>query len=142
MLHLAIQAACASCRPAVRHLSSTSSCMAGKRWRESQGLGRSGNEYGPLTDNPDWSYADGRPAPPQPNQLRRKEEQRELAERIDILSKEMLQGKVKYQDKLDAKRRHEEMRAERRLKPKGSAWKQEDYVERRRTASSKKMPST
>lgn len=23
----------------------------------SQGLGRSGNEYGPLTDNPDWSYA-------------------------------------------------------------------------------------
>jgi hypothetical protein len=28
-----------------------------------QGLARSGNEYGPLTDLPDWSYVDQRAAP-------------------------------------------------------------------------------
>nr|XP_054763473.1 39S ribosomal protein L52, mitochondrial-like [Lytechinus pictus] len=138
MLQSAIQAAF---RPTVRYLSNSSSCLAGKKWRESQGLGRSGNEYGPLTDNPDWSFADGRPSPPQPHQLRRKEEQRELAEQIDVLSKEILQGKVKYQEKMKGERRKEELRVGMRLKPKGSAWKQEDYVERRRTPSSKKIQS-
>lgn len=67
------------------------------------GLARSGSEYGPLTDLPDWSFAglisflfvflhrfavfnvstllvaDGRPAPPLKGQLRRKEGREVLA---------------------------------------------------------------
>lgn len=131
-----------ACRPATRQLSSSSPYLGGKKWRESQGLPPSGNEYGPLTDLPDWSYADGRPAPPLPSQLKRKEHQRELAEHIDVLAKEMLQAKVKHQEKLEAQRRGEESKAERRLKPKGSAWKREGYVDKRRHDSSSKSSSS
>merc|ERR1711913_143850 len=55
----------------------------GGEWRESQGLGRSGNEGGcPLTDLPDWSYADGRPGIPSFKQIKRMVEQRQYAVEI------------------------------------------------------------
>ena len=37
--------------------------MAGKKFYEVRGLGRSGNEAGALHDLPDWSYTDGTPGP-------------------------------------------------------------------------------
>ncbi|XP_072169602.1 large ribosomal subunit protein mL52-like [Diadema setosum] len=112
--------------PAVRRITSSCVYSAGKTWRERQGLARSGNEYGPLTDRPDWSYADGRPAPPGQGQLERKAEQRQLAERIDVLSKEMINAKKTYKAKLEAERREEEQKMMRRLKPKGSSWRRKD----------------
>jgi len=55
----------------------------GGDWREEQGLARSGNEGGyPLTDNPDWSYADGRPGIPSFKQIKRMIEQRQYAVEI------------------------------------------------------------
>eukprot|EP00026_Physarum_polycephalum_P012881 Phypoly_transcript_13226.p1 GENE.Phypoly_transcript_13226~~Phypoly_transcript_13226.p1 ORF type:complete len:206 (+),score=63.59 Phypoly_transcript_13226:454-1071(+) len=55
-------------RVARRPLGSASSCLsmvtrAGQAWRVSKGVGRSGNEDGPLHDMPDFHFADGRPAP-------------------------------------------------------------------------------
>ncbi|PAA59258.1 hypothetical protein BOX15_Mlig019352g3 [Macrostomum lignano] len=42
----------------------TSSCLANICWyRLRRGLPPNGNERGPLTDLPDWTFADGRPTP-------------------------------------------------------------------------------
>lgn len=73
-------AALLHCGPAV---------AAGQKWRLRQGKARSGNEYGPLTDLPDWSYVDGRPAPATKGQQRRAQRQRVLNERILRLMREM-----------------------------------------------------
>ncbi|XP_065827616.1 large ribosomal subunit protein mL52-like [Oscarella lobularis] len=59
--------------------------LAGQKWRIEKGMARSGNEYGPLTDLPDWSYADGRPAPESKAKVIRKRRQEHLAERIKTL---------------------------------------------------------
>ncbi|KAG8596175.1 hypothetical protein GDO81_001762 [Engystomops pustulosus] len=62
-----------------RSLHSTTLLCAGQEWRIKHGFARSGSEYGPLTDLPDWSFADGRPAPQWKGQIRRKEENKEFA---------------------------------------------------------------
>eukprot|EP00035_Acanthoeca_spectabilis_P023023 m.447240 g.447240 ORF g.447240 m.447240 type:complete len:103 (-) comp19486_c0_seq1:206-514(-) len=62
---------------------------AGQKHRVSLGKSRSGNEYGTLTDLPDWSYTDGTPAPPTQAQLRRERQQKRLLERIAQLQAEM-----------------------------------------------------
>uniref|UniRef100_A0A665V432 Large ribosomal subunit protein mL52 n=1 Tax=Echeneis naucrates TaxID=173247 RepID=A0A665V432_ECHNA len=64
----------AALRRSSRQLSTTCGVQAGEKWRKQHGLARSGTEYGPLTDLPDWSYADGRPAPPMKGHLRRRQE--------------------------------------------------------------------
>ncbi|XP_021099569.1 39S ribosomal protein L52, mitochondrial isoform X5 [Heterocephalus glaber] len=63
----------------VRRLHCSASARAGSRWRLQQGLAASVSGYGPLTDLPDWSFADGRPAPPMKGQLRRKAQREKLA---------------------------------------------------------------
>ncbi|OCT98010.1 39S ribosomal protein L52, mitochondrial isoform X1 [Xenopus laevis] len=85
--------------------SSTLRC-AGQDWRVRRGFARSGSEYGPLTDLPDWSFADGRPAPPWKGQIRRKEEREALARRVVLLSTEMDQGMTNWHKK------QQEMKAE------------------------------
>eukprot|EP00038_Savillea_parva_P031191 m.83626 g.83626 ORF g.83626 m.83626 type:complete len:115 (+) comp9550_c0_seq3:181-525(+) len=62
---------------------------AGQKHRIGQGKARSGTEYGPLTDLPDWSYEDGTPAPPTAAQLKRERQQAALQERIARLTAEM-----------------------------------------------------
>ena len=47
------------------------------------------NSYGPLIDAPDWSYLDGRPAPPGSRATRRKEIQKQICERIIDLNKDI-----------------------------------------------------
>ncbi|XP_043914360.1 39S ribosomal protein L52, mitochondrial isoform X2 [Protopterus annectens] len=53
--------------------------QAGSKWRLEHGMARSNSEYGPFTDLPDWSFADGRPAPPCKGELRRRKEREEFA---------------------------------------------------------------
>jgi len=80
--------------------------LAGGKWRLEQGLGKCGNEYGPLVDIPDWSYADGRPAPLGPSEVRRRLKQRELAGRAMQLISEL-----KFAKKRHASRSESEIRS-------------------------------
>nr|XP_019607396.1 PREDICTED: 39S ribosomal protein L52, mitochondrial isoform X4 [Rhinolophus sinicus] len=63
----------------VRRLHCSAAVRAGSQWRLQQGLAASPSGYGPLTELPDWSYADGRPAPPMKGQLRRKAQREKFA---------------------------------------------------------------
>lgn len=66
---------------------------AGENFRLRQGLARSGNEYGPLTDVPDWSFADGRAAPISKAQKHRNKRQYAIGLRIKTLLKEIDEAK-------------------------------------------------
>ncbi|XP_042542309.1 39S ribosomal protein L52, mitochondrial isoform X5 [Dipodomys spectabilis] len=63
----------------VRRLHGGVSARAGSLWRLQQGLAANPSGYGPLTELPDWSFADGRPAPPMKGQLRRKAQREKFA---------------------------------------------------------------
>uniref|UniRef100_A0A3P8S5P2 Large ribosomal subunit protein mL52 n=1 Tax=Amphiprion percula TaxID=161767 RepID=A0A3P8S5P2_AMPPE len=102
-----------------RQLSTTCGVQAGQKWRLEHGLARSGTEYGPLTDLPDWSFADGRPAPPLKGHLRRKQERETLARRIVMLNSEVDQGIEMWREKQEAVKRMEEHKKSLLLKPKG-----------------------
>ncbi|XP_013887932.1 large ribosomal subunit protein mL52 [Austrofundulus limnaeus] len=102
-----------------RKFSATCGVQGGEKWRIQHGLARIGTEYGPLTDLPDWSFADGRPAPPMKNQLRRREEREALSRRIVMLSTEMDKGIEMWKEKLEEAKRAEEHKKSFLLKPKG-----------------------
>ncbi|KAF7230205.1 mitochondrial ribosomal protein L52, partial [Nothobranchius furzeri] len=106
-------------RHSSKHFSTTCGVQAGEKWRLEHGLARNGSEYGPLTDLPDWSYADGRPAPPLKGQLRRKQEREVLARRIVMLSSEVDRGIEAWKEKQDEAKRLEEHKKSLLLKPKG-----------------------
>ncbi|XP_047393859.1 39S ribosomal protein L52, mitochondrial isoform X4 [Sciurus carolinensis] len=72
-------AALGSLLSGVRRLHCSVSARAGSQWRLQQGLAANPSGYGPLTELPDWSYADGRPAPPMKGQLRRKTQREKFA---------------------------------------------------------------
>uniref|UniRef100_A0A672YWG0 Large ribosomal subunit protein mL52 n=2 Tax=Sphaeramia orbicularis TaxID=375764 RepID=A0A672YWG0_9TELE len=110
---------CSVLRHSRRQFSTTCTVQAGEKWRKEHGLSRSGSEYGPLTDLPDWSFADGRPAPPLKGQLRRKREQEALARRIVMLSSEVDRGIETWKEKQEEARRKEEHKKSLLLKPKG-----------------------
>ncbi|XP_055990418.1 large ribosomal subunit protein mL52 isoform X6 [Sorex fumeus] len=63
----------------VRRLHCSAAAGAGSKWRLQQGLAANPSGYGPLTEHPDWSYADGRPAPPMKGQLRRRAQREQFA---------------------------------------------------------------
>ncbi|XP_058396971.1 large ribosomal subunit protein mL52 isoform X3 [Diceros bicornis minor] len=65
--------------PSVRRLHCSVVARAGSQWRLQQGLAANPSGYGPLTELPDWSYADGRPAPPMKGQLRRQAQREKFA---------------------------------------------------------------
>jgi len=83
----------------VAALSTSALCQAGSKWRLKHGLGKCGNEYGPLRDIPDWSYADGRKAPVGYCEKQRRERQRALAERAVTLISELKFAKEHYRTK-------------------------------------------
>ncbi|XP_033026843.1 39S ribosomal protein L52, mitochondrial isoform X2 [Lacerta agilis] len=83
------------------------------------------SHYGPLTDLPDWSFADGRPAPPMKNHLRRKEKNENLARRIAMISAEMDQGVEKWKAKQNEREQQAEEKRRNRLQPKGNSQKQD-----------------
>ncbi|XP_060636032.2 large ribosomal subunit protein mL52 isoform X2 [Anolis sagrei] len=92
--------------------------QAGGEWRVRQGFPVNPSEFGPLTDLPDWSFADGRPAPPMKGYLRRREKNAELARRVVEISAEIDRGMEKW----EAKQREAEQAAQEkrrnRLQPK------------------------
>ncbi|KAM3590384.1 uncharacterized protein V6R79_008505 [Siganus canaliculatus] len=110
---------CSVLRFSSRQFSSTCRVQAGEKWRKEHGLARSGTEYGPLTDLPDWSYADGRPAPPMKGQLRRKQEREVLARRIVMLNAEVDRGMEAWSEKQAEAKRQEQHKQSLLLKPKG-----------------------
>uniref|UniRef100_A0A452UDW9 Large ribosomal subunit protein mL52 n=1 Tax=Ursus maritimus TaxID=29073 RepID=A0A452UDW9_URSMA len=85
-----------------------------------QGLAANPSGYGPLTELPDWSYADGRPAPPMKGQLRRKAQREKFARRVVLLSQEMDAGLQAWQLKQQEKLQEEEGKQKNALKPKGA----------------------
>uniref|UniRef100_A0A3B4FIZ0 Large ribosomal subunit protein mL52 n=1 Tax=Pundamilia nyererei TaxID=303518 RepID=A0A3B4FIZ0_9CICH len=76
-------------------------------------------QYGPLTDLPDWSFADGRPAPPMKGQLRRRQEREALSRRIVMLNSEVDRGMEAWREKQEEAKRMEEHKKSLLLKPKG-----------------------
>ncbi|XP_069617887.1 large ribosomal subunit protein mL52 [Ranitomeya imitator] len=101
-----------------RSLHSSALLCASQDWRIKHGFARSGSEYGPLTDLPDWSFADGRAAPPMKGQSRRKEENKELASRIIMFSKEMDEGMKKWTEKQESLQEQKLLKQKNQLKPK------------------------
>ncbi|KAL2079701.1 hypothetical protein ACEWY4_025445 [Coilia grayii] len=104
------------CRP----FSSTSWSQAGQIWRQSYGLPAKGSEYGPLTDLPDWSFADGRAGPPLKGQVRRQQERVAFARRVVSLSSEVDKGMQQWREKKEAEVQAEIHRKSLLLKPKGN----------------------
>ncbi|XP_074555244.1 large ribosomal subunit protein mL52 [Halichoeres trimaculatus] len=110
---------CSVLRLSSRQFSTTCGLQAGNKWRQEHGLSRTGSEYGPLTDLPDWSFADGRPAPPLKGQIRRKQEREVIARRIVMLNSEVDRGIEAWEEKQEEARRAEEHKKSLLLKPKG-----------------------
>ncbi|XP_007536850.1 large ribosomal subunit protein mL52 isoform X1 [Erinaceus europaeus] len=105
----------------VRRLHCSTAARAGGPWRLKQGLAANSSGYGPLTELPDWSYADGRPAPPMKGQLRRKTEREKFARRVVLLSQEMDAGLQAWQIRQQEKKlQEEEGKQKNALKPKGA----------------------
>ncbi|KAM8783715.1 large ribosomal subunit protein mL52 isoform 1-T1 [Rhynchonycteris naso] len=105
----------------VRRLHCSAAARAGSQWRLQQGLAASPSGYGPLTELPDWSYADGRPAPPMKGQLRRKAQREKFARRVVLLSQEMEAGLQAWELRQQEKLQEEERKQKNALKPKGAA---------------------
>ncbi|XP_054987701.1 39S ribosomal protein L52, mitochondrial isoform X3 [Sorex araneus] len=107
-------------RTGVRRLHCSAAARAGSKWRLQQGLAANPSGYGPLTEHPDWSYADGRPAPPMKGQLRRRAQREQFARRVVLLSQEMDAAVQAWQCKQQEMLQEEERKRENALKPKGS----------------------
>nr|XP_020496026.1 39S ribosomal protein L52, mitochondrial isoform X2 [Labrus bergylta] len=110
---------CSVLRLSSRQFSTTCGVRAGDKWRKENGLSRTGSEYGPLTDLPDWSFADGRPAPPLKGHLKRKQQREDIARRIVMLSSEVDMGIEAWREKQEEAKRVEEHKKSLLLKPKG-----------------------
>ncbi|GAA6091536.1 39S ribosomal protein L52, mitochondrial [Tachysurus ichikawai] len=111
---------CASVlRQTVRPFSSTCAVHAGKKWRLENGLAWTGSEYGPLTDLPDWSFTDGRPAPPLKGQVRRQKQREDFARRAVNLNAEVDQAMKSWGAEKEAQERAKEQLKSAMLKPKG-----------------------
>ncbi|XP_037116715.1 39S ribosomal protein L52, mitochondrial isoform X2 [Syngnathus acus] len=117
---------CAAFRHSCRWFGTTPGAQGGGKWRKEHGLARSGSEYGPLTDLPDWSFADGRAAPPMKGMLRRRGEREEMARRIVMLSSEMDRGIESWLEREEEAQRIEERQKSLLLKPKGKLLKKKD----------------
>nr|XP_012804972.2 39S ribosomal protein L52, mitochondrial isoform X2 [Jaculus jaculus] len=99
----------------VRRLHVSVAARAGSQWRLQQGLAANPSGYGPLTELPDWSFADGHPAPPMKGQLRRKTQREKFARRVVLLSQEMDAGlqvwHLRQQEKLQEKQQKNAFKA-------------------------------
>ncbi|XP_066460066.1 large ribosomal subunit protein mL52 isoform X1 [Eleutherodactylus coqui] len=104
--------------PLKRSLHSCPLLCAAQNWRIKHGFARSDSEYGPLTDLPDWSFADGRPGQPWKGQTRRKEENKEFASRIIRLNNEIDQGMKKWTEKREGLKERQLLKEKNQLKSK------------------------
>mmetsp|Transcript_35036 Transcript_35036/g.98801 ORF Transcript_35036/g.98801 Transcript_35036/m.98801 type:complete len:114 (+) Transcript_35036:86-427(+) len=67
--------------------------QAGQKLRIQQGLGRSGNEFGFLHDEPDFYYEDGRKPEVTPKQRKWMNKRKRTQQRVDRLLQEMDEGR-------------------------------------------------
>ncbi|KAF6027416.1 MRPL52 [Bugula neritina] len=66
--------------------------------RIEKGLSRTGSEYGPLTDKPDWSFADGRAGYMSTGQRRRQLQQRRVLSKVASFHDFLADTKIKDAD--------------------------------------------
>ncbi|XP_035206796.1 39S ribosomal protein L52, mitochondrial-like [Stegodyphus dumicola] len=90
-------------------------------WRLRHGIPAKGREYGPLTDLPDWSYADGRPAPLQQAKRKRIKLHKEYCEKIIKLTKEVDECLELNQQKAAMEEARRQNAIHNRLKAKGDS---------------------
>ncbi|XP_078269128.1 large ribosomal subunit protein mL52 isoform X2 [Rhinoraja longicauda] len=114
---------CTPLKLGLRSFTSGSVCQAGSLWRLKHGLSRSGTEYGPMTDQPDWSFADGRAAPPMKGQQRRRQEAALKAGRVLMLTNELQRGMERWEGQQSALHRQREEERASQLQPKGARTK-------------------
>jgi len=99
--------------------STAQTLFVGQDWRAERGLSRNPNAHGPLTDLPDISYADGRPAPLAFAQQMRILRHREYAGTIMKLSKEVDFAVERYHKLKEAEKEGRATILRNKLKPKG-----------------------
>lgn len=103
----------------LRFISTTSTKCLDQRWREQRGLPVNPNKYGVLTDSPDFSYLDGRATPYGVRQRKRMLKQKEVAEQIMQLTKEVDFAVERHEKlQLEEEQKIKEIIAN-KLKPKG-----------------------
>ncbi|KAI0225559.1 39S ribosomal protein L52, mitochondrial [Lamellibrachia satsuma] len=108
------------CQCSHRAFRTSSAAFAGGKWRLERGMSASGNEYGPLVDIPDWSYADGRPAPLGRREIARRERRRDCAMRVVELIDEMKFAKKNYARKQKLQEEEKNRLISRKLKSRTS----------------------
>ncbi|XP_014678789.1 PREDICTED: 39S ribosomal protein L52, mitochondrial-like [Priapulus caudatus] len=92
-----------------RSLHTSPAQLAGSKWRQAHGLPDAfDSDYGPFVDKPDWSYADGRPAPPTSGMKQRKEERKVLATQALQHLRAMERGKEGYRNIVEADNRRKQ----------------------------------
>uniref|UniRef100_UPI00358F011B large ribosomal subunit protein mL52 n=1 Tax=Myxine glutinosa TaxID=7769 RepID=UPI00358F011B len=113
----------ASGRVRVCSLSTSTRCCAGSQWRVKHGLAENNSVYGPLTDLPDWSFADGRPAPMQTGIANRRLQRAEIASRIVHLNQQMETAMTQWHNKKAEMACDQERENSMKLKAKGCRMK-------------------
>ncbi|XP_044754471.1 39S ribosomal protein L52, mitochondrial [Coccinella septempunctata] len=100
-------------------LSSTNNLI--QKWRKEKGLPLNPNAHGNLTDGQDYTYLDGRPTPYGVGQMKRISKQRELAESIIRLTREVDFAVERHKELKKAEEQQRMKILSSKLKPKGSA---------------------
>lgn len=99
---------------------SPSVCLI-QKWRKERNLPMNSNSCGVLTDGVDYSYLDGRPTPYTVGQVKRLQKQKELAESIIQLSKEIDFAVERHKLNQKAEENNRQQIINSKLKPKGEA---------------------
>ncbi|XP_065368662.1 large ribosomal subunit protein mL52 [Calliphora vicina] len=102
-----------------RNVSCTAKLSLDQKWREEQGLPANPNEFGPLTNLPDYTFLDGRPTPMGSNQKKRIIKQQEIAAKIVTMSKELDSAKQRYKQLQEHQQKERQSIMQAKLKPKG-----------------------
>ncbi|XP_005178355.1 large ribosomal subunit protein mL52 [Musca domestica] len=107
------------CKRLARNISCTAQVSIDQRWREEHGLPANPNEFGPLTNLPDYTFLDGRPTPMGSNQKKRLIKQQTIAAKIVTLNKELDMAKQRYQQLQQQEKEQRQQIMQAKLKPKG-----------------------
>ncbi|KAM7343543.1 mitochondrial ribosomal protein L52 [Cochliomyia hominivorax] len=103
----------------IRNVSCTAKLSLDQKWREEQGLPANPNEFGPLTNLPDYTFLDGRPTPMGSNQKKRLMKQQEIAAKIVAMNKELDMAKKRYKQLQEQQEIERQKIMQAKLKPKG-----------------------
>eukprot|EP01080_Neovahlkampfia_damariscottae_P010292 gene10292-2709_t len=75
-----------------RSFSTTKSLSAGQKVRLEQGISRCGNDSGPLYELPDWSFADGTPAPESKSMAKKILKKQKIFKKIKLIASQQQQA--------------------------------------------------